>query len=303
VKVLFVCSGTTSHVAPFIKDQQTLLIDKGLEVDLFTIENKGYVGYFKSILKLRKYIKKHHYDVIHAHYGLSGLVATFQKKLPVVVTYHGSDIHQAKIYKFSKLTIKRADQNIFVSEKLRKIAGNPKNSYVIPCGVDFNIFNKKKRSILREKLSLSLHKKYVLFSSDFQRAIKNPQLALDAVAMIDNVEIIELKGYSRNEVADFINAVDICLLTSQDEGSPQFIKESAACGQNIVTTKVGDIDEILKDYPRVIYVNANIESIRAGIIQSINENKNSESNDFNLSKYDNDLVASRLKNIYKQALI
>jgi glycosyltransferase involved in cell wall biosynthesis len=302
LRVLFVCSRTNGLVAPFILDQQLLLTNQGVDVELYTIESKGYLGYLKSILKLRKFIKMNNFDLIHAHYGLSGLVATFQNSLPVVITYHGSDVHQKNVYQFSKIAIKRADYNIFVSEVLKGIANHPENSSVIPCGVNFDIFKKMNKKIVREKSGLTLEKNYILFSSSFKKAIKNPQIAIGAVDQISNTEIIELKGYSRNEVAELMNAVDICLLTSKDEGSPQFIKEAAACGRWIITTDVGDIKRILHNYPCVKYILPDVGKIKIAIEEVLKNNEGCQLDDFDLSYYDNRIIVQQLINVYRTVL-
>ena len=44
-----------------------------------------------------------------------------------------------------------------------------------------------------------------------------------------------------------MNAADVCLMTSFSEGSPQFIKEAMSCGAPIVSTLVGDVNELLND--------------------------------------------------------
>ncbi|MEX1193380.1 MAG: glycosyltransferase [Brumimicrobium sp.] len=298
MKVLFVCSSSQGYIVPFILDQKQILEQKGIKVNLFTINQGGYFGYFKAILKLKKHLSKNHYDIVHAHYGLSGLLATFQSKIPIVVTYHGSDIHQKKSLRFSKLAINRANYNIFVSNRLKIIAGNPKNSSVIPCGVDFNIFKKIDQEEARKNFKLSPKINYVLFSSSFNRSIKNPKLAIEAIKKIKNTELLELKGYSREQVAHLMNAVDICLLTSKDEGSPQFIKEAAACGKWIISTDVGDIREILENYPKVIFIEPNIDNI-ADAVKHLAQNK--IDNNFkgsSLSKYDNKIIVNNLINVY-----
>ncbi|MBK7048529.1 MAG: glycosyltransferase [bacterium] len=41
---------------------------------------------------LRKRVREQHFDVVHAHYGLTGLPARMQFACPIVLTYHGSDL-------------------------------------------------------------------------------------------------------------------------------------------------------------------------------------------------------------------
>jgi glycosyltransferase involved in cell wall biosynthesis len=44
-----------------------------------------------------------------------------------------------------------------------------------------------------------------------------------------------------------MNKVDVCVLTSFNEGSPQFIKEALACGCPIVSTNVGDVKDLIQN--------------------------------------------------------
>lgn len=305
MKVLIIHSGKHSSVSPFVRDQLFWLEKSSVKYKLFPIAANGLSGYLKAILRLRKFLKKNanEFNLIHAHYGLSGLVATFQTKLPVVITYHGSDIHQKKVYKFSRIAIARADHNIFVSHRLKELASNPKNSSVIPCGVDFDTFRTMNQKRMRENLGLLLNKKYILFSSNFDRAIKRPELAIKAVEQIENTELIELKGFSRKEVAKLINAVDVCLLTSENEGSPQFIKEAAACQQYIVTTDVGDIREILNDYSKVKYIKPNIRDIVHALNAVLKMDRLDNDTYEPLSHvYDNKQIIKKIINVYETVL-
>ena len=87
---------------------------------------------FKEIIKFKP-------DIIHAHYGFSGLLAAINRKVPVVVTFHGSDINLKSSRIFSKLAIKLAKSFIFVSFDIAKKAG-VRQPVIIPCGVNLEIF-------------------------------------------------------------------------------------------------------------------------------------------------------------------
>jgi len=76
MKVLFVSSGNSNRgVTPFIKSQGESLKEHGIDIEYFLIKGKGTRGYIKNILPLRRLIKNVKYDLIHAHYALSGWVA------------------------------------------------------------------------------------------------------------------------------------------------------------------------------------------------------------------------------------
>ncbi|MFX0132354.1 MAG: glycosyltransferase, partial [Candidatus Hodarchaeota archaeon] len=76
MKVLFVCSGNSEFgISPIVESQCESLRKNGVDIEYFAIQGKGIIGYIKNIPKLRKKIKSISYDLIHAHYGYSGIVA------------------------------------------------------------------------------------------------------------------------------------------------------------------------------------------------------------------------------------
>ena len=93
------------------------------------------------------------------------------------------------------------------------------------------------------------NKKYIIFSSRFDRPEKNASLAFDALKLINdkNIELVELKNIPEDQLNTLFNACDIALMTSLTEGSPQFIKEAMACNCPIVSVPVGDVPEIIEN--------------------------------------------------------
>lgn len=262
MRILFVCSKNSGRVVPFIEEQAESVRRLGHTVDFFTIEGKGIGGYLKNWLPYIAKLRTFQPDVVHAHYGLSCLFANLQRIVPVVSTYHGSDINDPKVFRFSKIAIKLSRRNVFVSEKITPLTpletsppaplleergereGRWKN-VVIPCGVDTALFVPMDKQECRERMKLEADKKYVLFAGAFENKVKNAVLAKAAVGLLEHVEILELKGYSRQEVVWLMNAVDAVLMTSFTEGSPQFIKEAMACNCPVVSVPVGDVAELI----------------------------------------------------------
>lgn len=271
MKILIVCSGNSGNVSSFIKEQAESLKRPNLEVSYFIIRGKGCKGYLKNYRRLLHTIRKFRPSLIHAHYGLSGLLSVLQRKVPVVITFHGSDIHQIKNLKFSKLAIKFSKIQIFVSEKLKDIA-KCKQGLVIPCGVDTSIFYSRNKIDCRQSMNLNKEKRYILFSSAFDNPIKNAALARKAVqnSGLNNLEILELKGYKRDEVSLMLNAVDLLLMTSYSEGSPQIIKEAMSCNIPIVSTNVGDVEWLFSDLEGHFLTNQTPEGVVEGIKSALN---------------------------------
>ena len=120
MKVLIVANYNSGYFSPFIKDQILSLKLHNVYVDTYGIVGKGIWGYLRNVPGLKRKILEFHPDLIHAHYGLSGLCSNLQRKIPVVTTYHGSDIHSGGwTLKLSQIAIRLSAYNIFVSRKLQ----------------------------------------------------------------------------------------------------------------------------------------------------------------------------------------
>ncbi len=250
IKVLVVVSGNANCISPFIKDQVDALEKIGVEIKYFLIRGRGFFGYLKNLSRLKERMRNFSPNIIHAHYGLSGLLAILQRKLPVVITFHGSDVNNKNVKYFSRIASRYSAANIFVSQEMLHLMPTP-NSYVIPCGVDMAIFKPISQEEAKKEFGLERDKKYILFSSNFENTVKNYPLSKSAVSLleIDNVELIELQGFTREQVAHLMCAVDVIIMTSFSEGSPQFIKEAMACCRPIVSTNVGDVTWIFGNEP------------------------------------------------------
>lgn len=245
MKVLVVASYNKNRFAPFVQEQAKALVDLGCEVEFFGLKGKGLSGYLKNLPSLKRKIKAFHPDVVHAHYGLSGLLANLQRKVPVVTTYHGSDINERRVWRFSRVAMRLSAWNVFVSRGTLAKA-QPKQHFVMqPCGVDLSDLQMTEKFAARKQMHLDEEKRYVLFSGAFDNVVKDASLAKGAVALLQNeaVELLELKGYSREEVVLLMCAADVLLMTSLTEGSPQVIKEALACGCPTVSVDVGDVKE------------------------------------------------------------
>ncbi len=247
MRVLIVCSykpQMPEGCVPFIREQVEALRTQGCECEYYHIKGKGLLGYLREISGLRKKISEWKPDVVHAHYGLSCLLANLAtRRVPVVSTYHGSDINEPKVLPFSKLAIWLSAWNIFVSKRNVDIAQPKKHWSLIPCGVALSDEQLQSRTESRKALGWKLDEKKVLFAGALDNAVKDPELAKASVTLLNGVELIELKGYNRQQVNALMCASNCLLMTSRTEGSPQVIKEAMACGCPIVSVDVGDVAE------------------------------------------------------------
>jgi len=256
MKVLIVSSGNAGQISPFVHEQVESIKSLGVEFEYYNVLGKGISGYLNNVRPLRRRINSYQPDIIHAHYGLSGLLALLVKgRKPLITTFHGNDInilHPLNKLKpnwnkiLSGVVHFLANHSIFVTEDIAyQIKAKPSKSDIIPCQVNPDTFYPADKAFARKQLNLSPSKRSVLFSSSFRTYIKNYPLAKQACLHFDNLELIELSGFTRQEVNLLLNASDLALLTSFNEGSCQFLKEAMACNRPVVSTKVGDSEWIL----------------------------------------------------------
>lgn len=243
MKVLVVARYKENGFAPFVTEQVEALKEAGVECRFFPVRSRGMAGYLRQVPALRHAIREFKPDIVHAHYGLCGLLANLQRRVPVVTTYHGSDINDLKVRRLSKIAVLLSAFNIFVSQKCIDLVKPKKNYALIPCGINLDDFPEIDKVEARRQMGLNPESRYVLFAGAFDNPVKNAPLAKEVVDQLSDVEIIELKGYSRSQVAILMQAVDVLIMTSICEGSPQVIKEALACGCPIMSVDVGDVKE------------------------------------------------------------
>lgn len=308
MKILVVCSYRPfmdDGIAAFISEQMNAISQYGVEHEYYLIKGKGILGYLRELPQLRKAIREYKPDIIHAHYGLCGLLANLAtRRVPVITTYHGSDVNDSKVYRFSRLSYLLSKWNIFVSEKL-VAKMQPKGKYtVIPCGVDMELFREADKQECRKALKLGAKKKYVLFTKKFDVLVKNYPLAKAAVDLLKDVELLEFIGYTREQTVQLMNAVDAVIMTSISEGSPQVIKEAMACGCPIVSVDVGDVKERIAGVDGCYMAKARDAEELATLLKQALEYKEKTKGREALLKQNlsNRLIAEQIMHIYQQLL-
>jgi len=305
MRVLIVANHNTGSYTPFIIEQVKAIHQLGIEIDYFGVHGKGIMGYLSNRNALKAKIRDYHPDLIHAHYGLSGLLANLQRSVPVVTTYHGSDIHAlGKNLFFSKAAMWLSAYNIFVSDKLQIQSGYHKSKQrVIPCGVDTAAIYPIDRVEARKLLGWDVDGKYVLFAGAFNNEVKNSSLAKAAMALLPNAQLVEMRGFNREQVNQVMNAADCLLMTSHREGSPQVIKEAMVCGTPIVSVNVGDVKEVLSGvtgcYITSYNAHAIVENLQKAFSFTGKTNGRQRISELGLS---NESIAKEILNVYKSVV-
>ena len=271
MKVLIVANKNSGSFSSFVIEQGSSIAYEGAEVEYFGVIGKGWTGYLSCRKKLIKKIEECKPDLIHAHFGLCGLLANLQWKLPLVTTFHGSDIQSSTMIRcLSRLAMYLSKYNIFVLKSMPDRVGYKKKNYsVVPCGVNLSVFKPMDMVEARKRLNWNTKDIYVLFAGRFDNPVKNPLWAKKCIALAGNCKLIELKGYKRIEVNLLMNACNLLLVTSISEASPQVVKEAMACNHPIVSTDVGDVRSVFGETKGCYITSRNevdcVEQIRKAI--------------------------------------
>jgi glycosyltransferase involved in cell wall biosynthesis len=263
MKVLIVTSEwpTIEHPewVPYITDQIEDLESLGINVNVFHFRgNSNPFNYFKAWKNIHSILNSVQVDIIHAHWGYNGLLC-LPCKVPLVITFHGSDLQgyyknngkydyfKSFFMKFSSMIAAYfSSTNILVSKSLLKKFPKWKKERikVVPCGIDTSLFTPISKIEARNKLKLSLTKKYILFPANPNLPVKRFDLAMKIYEQVSKeieVGLLTLSNVPHELVPYYMNASDVLLLTSKHEGSPMVIKEALACNLPIISVNVGDI--------------------------------------------------------------
>ena len=306
MRVLIVANNKPGHFSPFVMEQVEALTKLGVEFDFFGVDGKGASGYLANLIPLKKKIHEFQPDLLHAHYAHSGLLANLQRTVPVVTTYHGSDIHSGGLnLSISKVTARYSAYNIFVSPWLLELSGyHGENKSVIPCGVSTTTFYPMERAEARKQLGWDVNETYVLFAGAFENEVKNSTLAKAATSLLPNVSLVELRGYSREQVNLAVNAANCLLMTSHREGSPVVIKEAMACGTPIVSVDVGDVKEVLAGVDGCFISTYDVKNVATHLKQALKfEGKTNGPQSIIEKGLSNELIVKQIKEIYNHVLI
>jgi len=287
----------------FVKEQAESLKKEGVEVDvLFVNGKKNTLNYLFAFPRLWVRLLTQRYDLIHAHYVFSGIIARAQFLYPVVLTHHGSQVFtgwQAPLCRFVSRFVNRT---IVMSEEMRK-RGKLNESIVIPCGIDFELFKPMDYHQARHELNLPEDKKLVLFAGDYDRPVKRFDIVQASVKILKETkpeaELVTVSKKPLNEVPKYMSACDVLVLASDGEGSPMVIKEAMACNLPIVSVPVGDIPEVIADTEGCYLCTQDPEDIAEKLRTILEKGKRSNGRD-KIARMEIGIISRRIIKVYQE---
>jgi glycosyltransferase involved in cell wall biosynthesis len=290
----------------FVKNQIDSLGKKGIDYQLVCL-GRNFGGYRKTI-SLKNEAKWA--DIIHAHFGhvgSLGLIWKYIEHKPIIVSYCGSDILGALNTKERFLAEVNAFLSKYVDCAIVRSAGlakkvRTKSVEIIPCGIDTSLFQEIDKSEARKAIKLGDYTgKLILFLGQKNNRVKNFSLFKKALEYLDfEFRHLLLENIPYAEVPYYMNAADVCVLTSLYEGSPNVIKEAMACNRPIVSVGVGDVKEMLCDIDGCFVVTSDPNQIAKGIKLAVGFSRTNARKKIFDSGLDLDATADKIIKVYKE---
>jgi len=265
MRVLFVVPGVAQgHSMVFARRQAAALVEQGFRVEVFDLRSRTSPKLvFEEFRRFRRKVRAFRPQVIHAHYGtvtaMFAALATW--KIPLVITYRGSDLNRLPSARglrpaagrlLSQMAALRAARIVCVSRQLKNLLWwRSARVTVLPSGVDPEIFRPALQKTARGELGWRDEERVVLFNAGQDARNKRLDLAESAMQEARRwapaVRLEVLNGsVSPARVPALMNAADCLLVTSDAEGSPTVVQEALATNLPVVSVDVGDIRERLE---------------------------------------------------------
>lgn len=217
----------------------------------------GAMVHIRSVFRLMGHLMSNRYDLIHCHSALSGMILLLS----------GGAFFNRCVISFQNDPEKEGDRAFFrilypffnkvIVKKRTKFDSWKKMTY-LPNGCDMTRFRPMDKTECRKAVGLDPAKRYVLFvdsNTSRKRTQKRRDRFDETMAILrekyghDDLETLVMIGIGRDDVPTYMNACDLHILSSDQEGSPNSVKECLCCGVPVVATDVGNVHDLLDDVP------------------------------------------------------
>jgi len=271
--------------------------------------SRHWRGILSAARRALKRVGPASFDIVLATFAYPhGLAATHLASdlgIPCAIKVRGTDLHGLRPgARRSRLTadaLRTAAAIIAVSGNLARIAESlgaaPERVHVLTNGIDAHEFTLIPRAEARNRLSLPQDRRIVLFAGSLL-PVKGIDVLLEALqtrpleALVafagkgplqglidkhaDNApDSIRLLGHlERRQICLWMNAADLLVLPSRNEGCPNVVLESLACGTPVVASKVGAVPDIIDDACGIAVPPADPDELARAIRTALNRRWN-----------------------------
>lgn len=291
----------------FVHEQVEDLRRAGVSVEVYAFDGRRHrSAYLVAARQIRQLTSSDGFDLVHAHYGLTGAAALAQRRLPVVTTFWGSDVGYVRWQRLVSWVVARRTTPVFVAkENAERLC--VREATVIPSAVSTSLFRPLDRSQARRDLGWPMDIPIALFPGARNNIRKRFDLFANALnhARLHEPDIVgmTLEGLSRLQVVAAMNAADVLVMTSDWEGSPLAVKEALACNLPIVSVPVGDVPETVEGLRGCSVVDREPSALASALLHSIASGKPTELRERAIDRYSGESIAARLANLYRSILI
>ena len=242
--------------------------------------------------------------------GYVGMILSKEYGIPFVISAHGHDVYDTpfrnKFYNTTtKKILKNADFILTPSKRNRDILVNKlgcpsEKIKIIYNGYHSELFHPIRKVMARKKLSLPLNKKIILNVANLNpikghkyliRAMKKIvetvpdsgcyivgqgtekarlEREIEELGLENNVFLVGPKEHEK--IPLWMNAADIFVLPSIDEGNPTVMFEALGCGKPFIGTAVGGIPEIIKnEHLGILVPPKNPEALAEAVLKGLEQ--------------------------------
>lgn len=254
---------------------------KNITIHFLNINKKGSLQYqsnkdlltysFKAYRYSKSLMKKKHFDLCHAFFGIPCGYIAMKLKLPYIVSLRGSDVpyYNKRFYYLDKFFFERLSRKIW--KKARYVVANSKGLrtlalkaapnqkiLVISNGIDVDAFKPGKAS--NDKLTLIstgrlISRKGYQFLLPALEGLPvklkligdgNMFKELKELAKKHNVDVSFMGKKEHSSIPKYLQEADVFILPSLNEGMSNSVLEAMACGLPVIVTNVGGSQELIK---------------------------------------------------------
>lgn len=297
---------------------------------------KSEIDFFYNKLLSKIDISKFDIVISHSAYPNGAIAMKIKENfdIPYITVSHGSDIHSLKNEALEKLTtevLNLSDENIFVSYSLVKHAqllGYKNNNYtVLPNGLDTKKFKIIDNYNLKKEMKL--YNKVVGFVGNLEinkRADKLPEIFYNIKKSYENVDFLVIGDWRNSNVIKnecnklnlnvkfmgrvdpekvpyYMNAMDVLILPSRNEGWPCVVLEANACGLPVTGSDNGGIPEAISNYGVIVNEGLDFEKRFAQkVVECLSSNYDKHKLRNRALNYDWNEISKKEYDLYKKVI-